>query len=172
MYQVVLLQMSQLGKGFGAKSAAERPFTTVSSQVNFQVRQLAKDLETSFALVLNLSVFLLQWKGQGFVSPSIGTAFLLLVLHWGGWELLLGLLGAKKQSLLQGLLWKGWLGSMFKVTVLDDRWSVGKESGYHRRQKDLVVIVAVVRRKLGDRHSLGMFDPVALGLVVHSTLVD
>ena len=64
MDEVVFLQVSQLGEGLAAGVALEGPLSAVRPQVNLQVGELAKDLATMLAFVLDLAVFLLQGIGQ------------------------------------------------------------------------------------------------------------
>lgn len=71
--QVVLLQVSQLREGLGTDVARERPLSRMRPQVHLQVRQLAKGLVADVALVVHLSVLLLERVGQGAVPATRGS---------------------------------------------------------------------------------------------------
>ena len=73
VYEIVLLQMRQLGERLGTHRTLERPLPVVSPQMDLEVGQLAKDLIAGFASVLDLSVFLLEGKRKGFVASRVLT---------------------------------------------------------------------------------------------------
>ena len=73
VHQVVLLQVGQLRETLGANVAFERPFARVRPQVDLEVGQLAERLVANVALVVHLSVLLLQRVRQRPVAAALAS---------------------------------------------------------------------------------------------------
>lgn len=69
VHQMVLLEVRQLGKTFGANVTMEGPLAGVRPQVDLQIGQLAKGFEAPVALVMHFAVLLAQGIGQRLVAP-------------------------------------------------------------------------------------------------------
>lgn len=81
----MLLQVRQLSEALVAHFADKWAFSRVCAYMDLQIGQLTKALVANIALVMYLSIFLLQGEGKGTISPESGS-ILRLCLGWG-WEL-------------------------------------------------------------------------------------